>query len=75
MPPLMQAVFSDAVDRIGHDPETQELYVTWKEGRTSVYTGVPQDVAQDVTNSWSVGKALRERVIPNYQHRYWGGGG
>jgi hypothetical protein len=35
---------------------------------------VPAAVADDVRNSWSVGKAVRDQIIPNYQHRYSGGG-
>ena len=68
--PVMQSVYSSHVDRIGHDPETGELYVQWQGGKTSIYSGVPAAVANDVTTAWSVGKAVREQIIPNYQHRY-----
>lgn len=72
MPPPMRSVFSTHVDRIGHDAATGELHVQWDTGKTSVYVGVPPDVADEVMNSWSVGKALTERVKPRFQHRYVG---
>lgn len=72
--PVMQSVHSTHVDRIGYAADTGELYVQWQGGKTSVYSGVPSGVAHDVTNAWSVGQAVREQIIPNYQHRYDGGG-
>lgn len=73
MSPIMQSVFSSHVDRIGHDSDTGDLHVQWQGGKTSVYSGVPAALASDVRNSWSVGKAVREQIIPNYKHRYSGG--
>jgi hypothetical protein len=68
--PVMRGVFSSHVNKIGHDPETKELFVEWDTGKTSIYTGVPVGVADTVSNSWSVGKALREHVKDAYPHRY-----
>jgi len=70
MPPVMRGVFSSHVRRIGHDAQTGELHVQWDSGKTSVYSGVPPDVADRVQNAWSVGKALREEVKNAYPHRY-----
>ena len=70
MPPDMRSVYSSHVNTIGHDPETGELHVVWDTGKHSVYAGVPADLASDVMNSWSVGKALTEQVKSNYPHRY-----
>lgn len=73
MPPDMRAVFSDSIAAIGHDPQTNELHVTWKgdkKGRTSVYSGVPAALARQVSNAPSVGQALHQLVKPNYAHRY-----
>lgn len=67
--PEMKPVYSSTVTAVGHDPETGELYVTWKGGRTSIYEGVPAKVAADVQNSWSVGQAVRE-IRDQYPHRY-----
>lgn len=68
--PVMQSVYSSNVNRVGHDPETGELHVQWQGGKTSIYSGVPAALASDVAQSWSVGKAVREQIIPNYEHRY-----
>lgn len=68
--PDMTSVFSTSVDKIGHDPDTGELHVQWPNGKTSVYTGVPPDVAASVSKSWSVGQALNEQVKGRFDHRY-----
>lgn len=74
MPPVMVSVYSSHVQAIGHDNDKQELHVRWNGGKTSVYSGVPAAVADDVSKAWSVGKAVREQIIPNYQHKYAGSG-
>lgn len=65
-----RAVYSSHVDRIGYDQQTKELRVKWDTGKTSVYSGVPPDVADTVSNSWSVGQALTQMVKGTYSHRY-----
>ena len=70
MPPVMHAIYSSHVKRVGHDPSTQELHVEWDTGKKSVYSGVPADVAERVRTSWSVGTAIRNEVRPHYDHRY-----
>jgi KTSC domain len=66
----MEQVRSSQVESIGYDADKQELYVAWLSGRTSIYSGVPKLVHQDVKNAPSVGKALNLLVKPRYQHRY-----
>lgn len=73
MPPTMKPVYSSNVLAIGHDPDTQELHVDWTGGRTSVYSGVPSDIAEQVSKSWSVGTAIREQIKDNFPHRYKNG--
>lgn len=68
--PVMGAVFSSHVDRVGYDMGTQQLYVQWDTGKTSVYSGVPPDVAHEAQNSWSIGTYLTRFVKPHFQHRY-----
>jgi len=68
--PAMTPVWSSHVTAIGHDPDTNELHVTWDTNRTSVYSGVPADLADQVTKSWSVGEALRTMVKGQFEHRY-----
>jgi hypothetical protein len=39
-------------------------------GKRSIYSGVPAATADDVSNSWSIGKALRDQIKPFHKHRY-----
>jgi hypothetical protein len=66
----MRSVYSSHVSKVGHDQETGELVVQWDNGKTSVYSGVPPDLADDVMNSWSVGSALTTRIKGAFPHRY-----
>ena len=68
--PSMKAVFSGVASHVGHDPETQELHVKWQDGKTSIYSGVPRDVADSVSTSWSVGKAIHAQIKGKFPHRY-----
>lgn len=62
-------VFSSMVTSVGYDPEKAELYVTWsKSGKTSVYAGVPEGVALDLSNAPSVGQMVNMEIKPYYQH-------
>lgn len=73
MPPDMRAVYSDSIAAIGHDPQTNELFVQWKgdkKSRTSVYSDVPAELARQVSNAPSVGQALHQLVKANYPHKY-----
>lgn len=63
-------VFSTMVQEIAYDEETSEMVVTWKNGKISVYSGVPEDVAEQVANAPSVGQAMNQMVKTTYSHRY-----
>jgi hypothetical protein len=66
----MTPVSSSQVKEIGYDAAKQELYVSWHSGKTSVYSGVPALVHQDLLHAPSVGKSLNMTVKPRYPHRY-----
>lgn len=68
--PQMERVQSSQVDAIGYDPAKQELYVAWASGKTSIYSGVPALVHDDVRHAPSIGRALNLSVKNRYQHRY-----
>lgn len=70
MPPQMKEVYSSHVAKVGYDRETRELHVVWDSGKHSVYSGVPEALANDVMVDWSVGTALSEKIKPYYKHRY-----
>lgn len=62
-------VFSSMVTAVGYDAEKAELYVTWaKSGKISVYAGVPEGVALDLSNAPSVGIMVNTEIKPYYQH-------
>jgi hypothetical protein len=65
-----RSVFSKMVQEIAYDDDAQEMIVTWNSGRTSIYSGVPEDVALSVANAPSVGQAMNQEIKPNYNHRY-----
>ena len=63
-------VYSSNVSRVGYDAEAKELYVTWIRGKRSVYVGVPEQLAIDLSNAPSVGQMLNSEIKPYYAHRY-----
>lgn len=65
-----QDVYSSNVARIAYDADKQEMLVTWKSGKTSVYAGVPEPLAQQVANAPSVGEAMNAEIKPYFEHRY-----
>ncbi len=68
--PTLQPVSSSNVAAIGYDNAAQDLYVQWKDGRTSVYEQVPPSVASDFQNAPSPGKAFNQLIKGKYSHRY-----
>jgi hypothetical protein len=66
--PDLKPVFSSNIEAVGYDNGT--LYVKWNSGKISSYAGVPQDVAEKASNSWSVGSFIRQEIIPAYSHSY-----
>ncbi len=65
----MREVYSSRVRRIGY--EDGKLAVQWvKGGKTSVYIGVPERLADEVMNAASVGSALKLSIEGVYPHSY-----
>jgi hypothetical protein len=63
-------VYSSNVQEVAYDEEKKELYITWTRGKRSVYSGVPAELAVDLSNAPSVGTMLNQEIKPYYQHRY-----
>jgi hypothetical protein len=63
-------IYSSHVRTMSYRNEQQELAVTWDTGKTSVYSGVPAQLADEVSLSSSVGKALIANVKTKFPHRY-----
>ncbi len=65
----MREVYSNRVASIGY--EDGKLIVKWaKGGKTSVYDGVPKELADQVMNAPSIGQALRMSIEGVYSHSY-----
>lgn len=63
MPASFKSVFSSHIDEIGYDDETRELTVRWDgDGGTTVYRGVPHEVAKEVWHAPSIGEALHRHI-------------
>ena len=65
-----KTVYSSMVAEVGYDAEQKELYITWTRGKRSIYSGVPEELAQQVANAPSVGSILNSDIKPYYSHRY-----
>jgi hypothetical protein len=63
-------VYSSNVSTVGYDTDTKELSITWTKGKRSIYSGVPEELAEQLVNAPSVGSMLNSEVKPYYGHRY-----
>lgn len=63
-------VFSSNVQAVGYDDESEELLVTWKNGKVSAYQGVPEETADALAKAPSVGTMLNMDIKGRYPHRY-----
>lgn len=63
-------VYSSMVSEVGYDDETQELLVTWNNGRRSAYSGVPEGLAEQLSRAPSVGQMLNSDIKGVFPHRY-----
>ena len=64
-------VFSSMVSDISYDDEKMEMTVRWLRGRrSSIFEGVPEDVALEAAKAASVGVYINEELKPFYKHRY-----
>jgi hypothetical protein len=63
-------VYSSNVSTVGYDEETKELTITWAKGKTSIYSGVPAELAEQLASASSVGSMMRTEIVPYYPHRY-----
>lgn len=68
--PKMKSIYSSHIDQMGYDNMTGNLHVTFSNGKTGVYSGVPHDIATQVMNAPSVGGALHSMVKPKYKFTY-----
>ena len=65
-----KSVYSSNVASVGYDSDAKELLITWTKGKRSIYSGVPEELAEQISNAPSVGSMLNEEIKPYYAHRY-----
>jgi len=64
------SVYSSHVQSIGWDEALGGMIVTWKSGKRSLYIGVTEELADEVSRAPSVGSMIGSEIKPNYEHRY-----
>ena len=62
--------FSSNVTRLGHDPDTGEMFVEWGDGKMSTYASVSSEKFDIVRRSPSVTQAINTEIKPSQAHRY-----
>lgn len=70
MPVVMKDVLSSNVQAVGYDPDNKEMIVQWKSGKTSAYSGVSAETADQAQKAWSVTEFINSEIKPKYGHRY-----
>ena len=69
--PWSKSVFSSRVSEVSYDEETKELTIRWsKGGKVSIYSDVPEGLAEELSKAPSVGSMLNSDIITFYSHRY-----
>jgi hypothetical protein len=66
---LMVAVESSAIRAIGYDAVTRTLYVTFHDGDTYAYAGVPPHEHRALATADSIGAYFNTRIRPAYECR------
>ena len=67
--PDMTPVDSSNIAQIGYDATTQQSYVEFKEGRTYIYSAVPDLSVQEFLDADSKGSYFSREIKPNYECR------
>ena len=63
-------VYSSHVTNVGYDDDTKSLTVTFSNGKTAAYQGVPEDLALQLSVAPSVGTMLNEQIKGQYPFKY-----
>ncbi len=66
--PEMKPVSSSTLASVGYDKGEKSLYVTFKNGSTYVYKGVPKNLHDSLISSPSTGSFLAQMVKGKYPY-------
>ena len=64
----MYPVNSSQLSYVGYDEETQELFITFKNGSTYKYTDVPKYIFTNLRSTTSVGTYFSDFVKNSYEY-------
>lgn len=62
-----QEVYSERALSVAYNDESKEMTVTWKNGKSTVYFDVSEDVALQLANAPSVGGMINSDITPKYR--------
>jgi hypothetical protein len=62
-------VYSERAQTVSYDDQTQEMTVLWKNGKSTVYAGVPEKLALELSNAPSVGSMINSDFTGKFPHR------
>ena len=65
-----QSVYSSNVSSVGWNSDTEEIEVTWQNGKVSAYSGGSEEMAHQCANAASVGQFVNSEFKPSLGHRY-----
>ncbi len=63
----MIRVNSKAIVEVGYDPQTHRMKITFEQGDSYDFCGVPADVFDGLLNAHSKGSYYNERIRDRYQ--------
>lgn len=63
----MIPVRSSAIEAVGYDPDTRRMRISFKQGRTYDFCGVPPDVYQGLMSAGSIGSYYDRIIRDRYQ--------
>jgi len=69
MPSFQQDVYSSMAQSVSYDADSQTMVITFNNGKSYAYAGVPEDVARDTANAPSVGEYINENIKGRYNYR------
>ena len=67
-----RSVYSKMVSTVGYDSDNQELIIEWANGKSTAYSGVPEDVADECSRAPSVGSYINSEIKGRYSFRNLG---
>lgn len=64
-----KAVYSGRAQEVSYNPDSNEMTVLWRNGRSTVYFDVPEEMALDLSNAPSVGSMINSDFTGKFRHR------